>query len=279
MCDTDIKPLAEALATPDTRLILSKAKRTHDALRARTASQAQLTRWRPDLQTYYQTQFTTATAHLSPEHALHLLTLCFAYKTRAGVLAFLDSVGEGHGFAWVEPLREVVEGWGRDALRRTAEDAAGEEGAGDDLEEGFEIATLGVALPKQCFLAWAMHVPLEHLTVDEMLRHPAACGLGVSREVKEEVRGRMAEAWRGDAEDFFAALCVGRSELAWCEKPRDGYGMQDVGAWVERWKGIRRREGEVDGPGMLVGKRKTREDSARPGLVKRVRWADEDLQV
>ncbi|KAL5432854.1 hypothetical protein PMIN06_011874 [Paraphaeosphaeria minitans] len=287
MCDTAIKPLAKALATPATQLFLSKAKRTHDALRARTANRKGLTRWRPDLQTFYRSRFEAATAHLAPEHALHLMTLCFAYKTRAGVLAFLDSVGEGVGPVWAELLRGVVLESGWDVLRHEGVEEEDDDDDDDNDEdatsspgtaEGFEIPTLGIAFPKQSFLAWAMHVPVAHLTIEEVLRWPAACGLGLSREVKGEVCGRLAGGWCAGGEergvrDFFAALCVGRSGLAWCEKPREGYGMLDVGAWVERWRGIRGGEGE--GEGVLGAKRK-REDSARPRVVKRVRWADEE---
>ncbi|KAL5432130.1 hypothetical protein PMIN07_012524 [Paraphaeosphaeria minitans] len=162
MCDTAIKPLAKALATPATQLFLSKAKRTHDALRARTANRKGLTRWRPDLQTFYRSRFEAATAHLAPEHALHLMTLCFAYKTRAGVLAFLDSVGEGVGPVWAELLRGVVLESGWDVLRHEGVEEEDDDDDDDNDEdatsspgtaEGFEIPTLGIAFPKQSFLA------------------------------------------------------------------------------------------------------------------------------
>ncbi|KAF2445854.1 hypothetical protein P171DRAFT_484511 [Karstenula rhodostoma CBS 690.94] len=268
---TTIQPLSQALATFDIPLILTEAKRTHDALATTTTTQARLTRWRPDLQTIYRTQFDTATAHLAAEHKLHLLTICFAYKTRARVLAFLEHVADS--FSWAAPLKEVVEVAGRDSEGGEGGDGDEVGSAREDLHAvvGFTIPTLAIAYPKHFFLAWASYVPLAGLAVEELLAHPAACGLGLQREVKGEVREKMGEFGGGEGwEGFLATLCVGRTELAWCAKGREGYAVRDVEAWVARWRGMREREGELVS---VLGKRGAREDSVRP--VKRVRWVDE----
>lgn len=275
-----IKPLSEALATPDIHLILPEAKRTHDALRTRTTTSPRLTRWRPNLQSFYQQQFHTATAHLDTEHKLHLLTICFAYKTRAAVLQFLSRVDAGV-FPWATPLRQLVETAGRDSCFFPAVEGSGVVPAVEDV---FVIATLGIAFPKLFFVAWASHVPLLRLTSGELLGHAAACGLGLSWEVKGGVRDRMEgemACGKGEEEEkgwetFFAALCVGRTELAWWkrEKGREGYSMEEVEGWVKRWRSVRQGDGEMDGSMIWKRAAKVLEDGAGP--VKRVRWADED---
>jgi hypothetical protein len=303
MGDIKFQPLGQALATVDARLIYAEAKRQHDALRSCAATSTRLTRWRVDLQTFYQNQFDTATAHLDPEQKLKLLTICFAYKTREKVLDFLDHVDPA-AFSWVEHLRNVVLASGRDSMHDNGVGVPALASDGDstrtfDAVEAeaeaalFTIPTLPIAYPKHFFLAWAAHVPRTHLTITNVLAHPAACGLGLTRLLKNEVRVRMLDRWQAaeeeegeGLEDFFTALCVGRTSLPWYKKRRVGYGVVEIGGWVGRWKMARDAEaeegagataGEASGVSPL-GKRDVNrgDEGARP--KKRVRWVDKSEQ-
>lgn len=124
--------LATSLANPATSLILSKAKRTYTALRARAATTTHLTRWRPNIQAFYRARFeaAVAAAGLDSEETWMLMCVCFAFKTRAGIFGFLEDIGGESGFAWVGRVRGFVDGMGEDGVEIGVE---GDEEDGDGV--------------------------------------------------------------------------------------------------------------------------------------------------
>ncbi|KAH7118784.1 hypothetical protein B0J11DRAFT_508882 [Dendryphion nanum] len=71
-----------------------------------------------DLPAYYRNQFHLATKDLSTEEKTRLLMLCFAYKTKAGVLAYLELLDSEPPLPFVRRFRRIVEDHGRDSAFR-----------------------------------------------------------------------------------------------------------------------------------------------------------------
>lgn len=126
--DDDLPPMAETITEIEPDLILREAKRQYEALVClrhsqwnvfpRTTDQkvhATRAQQRIDLAQYYRNLFDTATAALDKWDKHRLLTMCFAYKTRARVLQFLDLLDKDT-FSWVAPLQEVVDKCAKDSV-------------------------------------------------------------------------------------------------------------------------------------------------------------------
>ncbi|KAJ4303283.1 hypothetical protein N0V90_002176 [Kalmusia sp. IMI 367209] len=271
MVDIDLTPLGEALATVDGPLIYHEAKRQYEALlhaqhRNSNPSSTILTHQRVDLPTFYRLQFDNATTTLSTSQKVKLLHICFAYKTRERVLAYLDLLEEGD-FDWVKPLHLVVQIAGRDTLFESTPSSQNNYPAQDVVSSApstrafsiraqayFVITTLPIAFPSHYFSAWAWYVPLPRLTVENLLAQPCTYQMAHSRQIKNLLRTKFLPDvfWTGVASEdaawtaFFAHLLGGRVALGnsagdVLQFEGDGYGLGELGMWLEGWKVERKR--------------------------------------
>jgi hypothetical protein len=176
---------------------------------------------RMDLCQHYRDIFEDATSILDDLEKNLLLTICFAYKTRTGALAFLDLVDE-RKYPWVPLLKGVVTERSRDTV--FAEDVAlgldpeGELKTMDPHEpyglrsktavarvtptnvKGpyFVITTLPLAFPEKFFVALASHAPIHVLEPSLILSHPSAMQLAHSDDLASSLRTQIPDFWKAD---------------------------------------------------------------------------------
>ncbi|KAJ4346596.1 uncharacterized protein N0V89_010527 [Didymosphaeria variabile] len=291
--DLDLPPLGTALATPAGPLIYAEAQRQYAALVRTSAQTARLTRWRVDLGRFYQVQFETATKDLDAGQKEKLLVVCFAYKTRERVLCYLECLFDDEGCRfWVgKGVREIVLRAGRDSLFDTPDTDSANETDSQDGQDAvspptthssayanpdsqpaasgrsiptFTIPTLPLAYPTAYFSAWAMHVPIPHLTLGSFLTQPAVYGLALSRRISELLRANVGKVFGTDTEDGTASAVF--TSLS-------GWKMLRSRGALEAWKETGGREDSVEPLG-------DDRDSRRGGPVekgrKRVRFVVPD---
>lgn len=120
----DLLPMGEALAQNYAEIVYREAQQQYafllnmqeeaqkrTACRTRTCSDTGGT---IHLSKYYRRYFNDATSELDEWQKHMLLTICFAYKTRANVLQFLEDL-DGSSFGWVPLFVNLVRHYGVDS--------------------------------------------------------------------------------------------------------------------------------------------------------------------
>jgi hypothetical protein len=232
----DLPSLGGALTEVHADLILHEAKRQYEALlqmRHRRNEEMRSTRGqtRVDLPKYYRKLFDSATETLDQWEKHRLLTICFAYKTKARVLQFLDFVDDAD-FPWRPALANVVQDSARDTAfgdvigAKEGFTSCGGDGvdSGDSMDSGspdhsredcttaygscsradilegayFVITTLPLAFPAKFFSAVASHAPIGSLTVQSILSYPCVMTLSLSEDLRRILRSKFLNLQKHD---------------------------------------------------------------------------------
>jgi hypothetical protein len=223
----DLMPISKGLAAINPQLIYIEAKRQYEALlHTRKGSTDNFAKTRasqqpPNLALYYRDMWQNATRHLDYMQQFRLRHVCFAYKTKARVLQFLDLVDDENG--WKTELRRVVDGCGLDsafdesesesernahapAPTPTPKDAStprisngppeSSPSSANKQRDFFIIPTLPIALPTEFFTALGSQGPVDSLTFPRILVYPAALLLNLSADLKKMLREHFPDFWK-----------------------------------------------------------------------------------
>ncbi|ORY13236.1 hypothetical protein BCR34DRAFT_586590 [Clohesyomyces aquaticus] len=257
MADTDLPPMGEAFAKVEPQLIYGEAKRQFEALQREAlnrpdslppapddlsrptalspASSNQHNHGHINLPAYYRALFEQVASAftLDVSERLMLLTLCFAYKTKARVLYFLDLL-DSQTFRWLRTFKTIIHNHAVDTLfaapqRNLAPSKANsnstynfrskdpkalkgpakararvaglkgtETGKEEVSESAFVVTTLPLAFPTHFFTTLVMHAPLASLTLPNVLAYPAAGQLWLADGIRSIVDGMRPDFWRGE---------------------------------------------------------------------------------
>ncbi|KAF2877863.1 hypothetical protein BDV95DRAFT_4827 [Massariosphaeria phaeospora] len=183
----DIPPMGAALAVLEQELVYNEAKMQHEALIGNGDVRA--TRGQGDISRYYRDKFDRATNNLEEAHKRLFLTVCFAYKTVANVLYFLD-LFHGHEHPWISAFKTITKAHGKDSnFSDTAIEGVTLE---TRCEPYFIVSTLPLAFPSEFFTALSTLGPYEALKSANLLRYPSALLLANSASVNALLSANLA---------------------------------------------------------------------------------------
>ncbi|KAF2108689.1 hypothetical protein BDV96DRAFT_256952 [Lophiotrema nucula] len=224
----DLPPISKALAELNSETMYREAHRQYTFLNGRRQNALGGEARGPNnlssdikLASYYQRQFDEATDALDEWEKHKLLTICFAYKSRAGVLQYLKLL-EGSQWEWVPLFTNLVVNYGVDSafvaasqqlsipsdvrtpstrakrrahFKKAIPETATFTTVSIHPRPYFVIPTLPLAFPTRFFAALVQLAPIQQLTIPRLLSYPAVLQLALYHPLKEYLGSNLPSYW------------------------------------------------------------------------------------